>query len=397
VWDAYNSGMDFRLTAELEAFRAEVSDFLREEMAPERTAGHLDPTDLTGFDEAFERELSRRAGARGFLGIHAPVEYGGGGRPLAFKAVFDFEAGYWNAPVIDTAMTLVGSALAANASPEQKARFFPPMIRGEILMCIAYSEADAGSDLSRVATRARREGEAFVLDGEKALVTAAHKADWCCLIARTDPDAPARRAMSLFLVDLRSPGVEVRRRATINQWTLGEIAFDAVQMPADALLGEWNGGWRAMAGALLSERSGMFHLGWATRHLELLVEHVRSGCELSVPRELVRLRLAQLRCELEIATRFARRVTWRQAQGELPPHEASMTKVYTTELLQRVAQVATEALGPAGTLRPGARGAPFDGLFAWEYVERIHPAISVGSNEIQRSTIATAGLGLPRA
>jgi alkylation response protein AidB-like acyl-CoA dehydrogenase len=389
--------MDFRLSAELEAFRAGVGDFLREEMAPDRTAGHLDPTDLTGYDEAFERALSRRAGARGFLGIHAPVEYGGGGKPLAYKAMFDLEAGYWNAPVIDTAMTLVGPALLASGSAEQKQRLLPPMIRGELLMCIAYSEADAGSDLTRVVTRARREGDGFALDGEKALVTAAHKADWCCLVARTDPDAPARKGMSMFLVELSRPGVGISRRSTINGWTLGDIRFEGVRLPADALLGEWNAGWRQMAGALLSERSGMFHLGWATRHLELLVEHVRGGGELAAPRELVRLRLAQLKSELEVAQRFARRVLWRQSRGELPPHEASITKVYTTELLQRIAQVATEALGPSGVLRPGARGAPFGGLFAWEYVERIHPAISVGSNELQRTTIATVGLGLPRA
>jgi len=388
--------MDFRLSAELEAFRAEVSVFFREEMAPERTSGHLDPSDLTGFDEAFERELSRRAGARGFLGIHAPAEYGGGGRPLAYKAIFDLEAGYWNAPVIDTAMTLVGPALLANGSAMQKQRLLPPMIRGELLMCIAYSEPGAGSDLSRVVTRARREGDGFVLDGEKALVTAAHKADICCLVARTDPDAPPRKGMSMFLLDLRSAGVEMRRRRTINDWTLGELRFAGVRLPADALLGAWNEGWRQMAGALLSERSGMFHLGWATRHVELLAAYVRDDGELAVPRELVRLRLAQLRCELEVAQRFSRRVLWHQSRGELPAHEPSMTKVYTTELLQRIAQVATEALGPAGLLRPGARSAPFAGLFAWEYVERIHPAISVGSNELQRTTIATAGLGLPR-
>jgi alkylation response protein AidB-like acyl-CoA dehydrogenase len=389
--------MDFRLSVELEEFRTEVGAFFREEMAPERTAGHLDPTDLTGYDEAFERALLRRAGERGFLGIHAPVEYGGGGRPLAWKAMFDLEAGYWNAPAIDTPMTLVGPALLASGSDAQKRHWLPPMIRGELLMCIAYSEADAGSDLTRVSTRARRDGEGFVLDGEKALVTAAHKADVCCLIARTDPGAPARRAMSMFLVELSSPGVSVTRRTTLNGWTLGEVRFEGVHLPTDALLGEWNAGWRQMAGALLAERSGMFHLGWAARHVELLVEHVRAGGELAAPRELVRLRLAQLRCELEVAQRFARRVLWRQSQGELPAHEPAVAKVYTTELLQRIAQVATEALGPAGALRPGAHGAPFGGLFAWEYVERIHPAISVGSNELQRTAIATAGLGLPRA
>jgi alkylation response protein AidB-like acyl-CoA dehydrogenase len=389
--------MDFQLSEELEAFRAEVRAFFREEMAPERSAAHRDPSDLTGYDEAFERELVRRAGARGYLGIHVPAEWGGGGRPLAYKAMFDFEAAYSNAPAIDTAVTLVAPVLLAHGSQQQKKRFLPPMVAGELFMCIAYSEADAGSDLTRIATRARREGEGFVLDGEKALVTAAHKSDFCCLVARTDPDAPPRRGMSMFLVDLRGPGIVVRRRRTINDWTLGEIRFESARLPGDALIGEWNAGWRQMAGALASERSGMAHLGWATRHVELLVEHVRSGGELAAPRELVRLRVAQLRCELEVATRFARRVLFHQARGDLPAHEPSMTKIYTTELLQRIAQVATEALGPAGTLRPGAPGAPLGGLFAWEYVERIHPTISVGSNELQRTTVATAGLGLQRA
>jgi alkylation response protein AidB-like acyl-CoA dehydrogenase len=389
--------MDFRPSAELETFRAEVHEFFRAEMAPERTAGHLDPTDLTGYDEAFERALLRRAGERGYLGIHVPVEHGGGGKPLAYKAVFDFEAGWWNAPAVDTPVTLVGPVLLAHGSAEQKARLLPGMLRGERLACIAYSEAGAGSDLASVTTRAWREADGFVIEGEKALVTAAHKADLCCLIARTDPDAPARQAMSLFIVELRTPGIRVTRRRTINDWTLGEIRFERARVPAGALLGEWNGGWRQLAGALLSERSGMFHLGWATRHVELLVEHLRAGGELAVPRELVRPRVAQLRADLEVAQRFARRVMWRQARGALPAEEASMTKVYVTELLQRIAQVATEALGPAGLLRPGAPGAPFEGLFAWEYVARIHPTISVGSNELQRTTIATAGLGLPRA
>jgi alkylation response protein AidB-like acyl-CoA dehydrogenase len=388
--------MDFRFDRELEEFRAEVRAFFEEEMSPERTHGHADPLDLTGFDERFERGLLRRCGERGYLGVSVPTEFGGGGRPLRFKAVFGFEAAYANAPAIDTPITLVGSQMLAHGSDAQKAEFLPAMVRGEGLMCIAYTEPEAGSDLSRIATTARREGKGFVLDGTKSLVTAAHKADHVCLVARSDPDAAPRRGMSMFLVRLDTPGVRVERRATASGWTLGEVHFEAARVAGTALLGVWNEGWSQMASAILSERSGMFHLGWATRNFEDLCALCRGDGPVVAPRAIARQRLAQLECELGIAGRFCRRVMWAQDQGEAAVHETSMAKVYVTELLQRIAQTATEIMGPFGSLRPGSPHAPADGRFCFEVIERIHPAVSVGSNEIQRNTIAQLGLGLPR-
>jgi alkylation response protein AidB-like acyl-CoA dehydrogenase len=388
------AAVDLGLTGELAEFQRGVREFLRAEMAPERTRGHRDPRDLTGYDEAFERALLRRAGARGYLGISVPAAEGGGSRPLSFKAVLGFEATYWDAPLVDTAITLVGSPLLAFGSAEQKRRFLPPMLAGELIMCIAYTEPDAGSDLTRVRTRARREGDGFVLDGVKALVTGAHKAEYACLVARTDPDAPARQGLSMFLVELRGPGIRVERRATLNRWTLGEIHFEGARVPGAALLGQWNRGWSQMAGALLAERSGMAHLGWAARHFERLVEHCRHGGRLRDA--LVRQRLGQLRAELEVGLRFGLRAMHRQDAGRVPVHEASMAKVYVTELLQRIAHAGIEILGMAGPLCAGSPGAELDGLFAYEVVERIHPAVSVGTNELQRDTIAQAGLGLPR-
>jgi hypothetical protein len=388
--------IELGLSGELAAFQREVDEFLRAEMAPERTRGRRDPLDLTGYDEAFERELLRRAGARGYLGISVPEADGGGGRPLSFKAVFGYEATYWDAPLVDTAITLVGSPLLAFGSPEQKRRFLPRMLAGEVIMCIAYTEPDAGSDLTRIRTRARRagEGDGFVLDGVKALVTAAHKSEYCCLVARTDSDAAPRQGMSMFLVDLRGPGIRIERRPTLNRWTLGEIHFEGARVPGDALLGQWNRGWSQMAGALLSERSGMTHMGWAVRHFERLLEHCRAA---GLMRDaLVRQCLAQLRAELGTGLRFALRVMQRQDAGRVPVHEASMAKVYVTELLQRIAHAGLEMLGMSGPLRSGSPGAELDGLFAYEAIERIHPAVSVGTNELQRDAIAQAGLGLPR-
>ncbi|MCE2392250.1 MAG: acyl-CoA dehydrogenase family protein [Proteobacteria bacterium] len=385
--------MDFEYPAELAAFQAEVRAFFAEEMAPERTRGQRDPRDLTGYSEAFERALQRRAGERGYLGISVPREHGGGGRPLSYKAVFGFEAAYHDAPAIDTALTLVGSQVLGYADDRQRERYLPRMLAGEVLMSVAYTEPEAGSDLTRIQTSARREGGGFVIDGVKALVTGAHKSEYACLVARTDPDAPPRRGMSMFLVDLRGSGIRVERRETMNRWTLGEIHFESARVPGDALLGEWNRGWPQMAGSLLAERSGMAHMGWATRNLEILCAHAR-GTELGGRGE-VRERLAALRCELATGLHFAKRVMWRQDRGEVPVHEASMAKVYATELLQRIARLGLELLGPEGTLYRGSPSAPYDGLFAWEAIERIHPTLSVGANELQRDAIARAGLSLP--
>ena len=266
--------VDFRLSDDLAAFRAEARAFLQAEMAPARTAGHLDPTDLTGLDESFERQHHRRAGAAGFLGISSPVEFGGGGRPQSWRAVYMFEAAYQDAPSIDTAITLCGPPLLAFGSRDQQAQWLPLMVRGDVTGCIAYTEPDAGSDLAAIASTAVADGPAWVLTGHKALITGAHKADLCVTVAITDTAAGARHGMSMFVFPLDLPGVRVRRRPTVNGWTLSEIDFDEVRLPADSLLGGRNDGWAQLTGAVVQERSGMAHLGWASRVLELLDEWI---------------------------------------------------------------------------------------------------------------------------
>ncbi|MCH2171406.1 acyl-CoA dehydrogenase family protein [Myxococcota bacterium] len=391
--------MDFSFDAEVEAFREEVRGFFREELSEERTRGHFDPRDLTGFDEAFERAHQRRAGERGYLGISAPSEFGGGGRPLSFQAAFGFEAAYHEAPCVDTAMTLVGAVMQGFGSAEQKVEYLPQMIRGEILMSIGYSEATAGSDLSGIAMRARLLDDGFELEGTKTLVTGAHKAEVMCLIARTDPDVPTRQGSSLFLVDLSLPGVEIERRATLNGWTLCDVHFRGVHVERKALLGELHGGWQQMAAALTSERSQLFHVGWAARDVDDLIQHCRSherGGRLLCEDPFVRRELSRLRVEVHVALRFAKRVIWLQDQGRIPGHEAATAKLYATELLQRVAATGSSILGPHAALARGAHLAPLGGRMGWARLERIHGTISVGSNELQRSAIAQMGLGMPR-
>jgi alkylation response protein AidB-like acyl-CoA dehydrogenase len=387
--------VDLRLDPQLARWRAEIRAFLREEMSPARTRGHADPSDLTGLDLEFERAHQQRAGARGYLGISVPVALGGGGRPPSWKAVWAFEAAYHDAPSIDTALTLCGGPLLGFGTPHQQQRHLPAMVAGEVLWAIAYTEPGAGSDLSVLESTAVADRDGYRLSGRKALVTGSHKADWCLTIARTDPEAPARRALSMFIVDLRAAGVTRTRRATANGWTLGEITFEDVRLGPDALLGELHGGWKQLTAALVEERSGMAWLGWATRILDELDTWATTTTDrIDVPPVL-----AGLRAELAAGYRLSERVLAKQDAGEPATVEASMAKVWATELLQRCAQRGAEMLGADGLVwAPLFADDPTDvalrGRIAWERIERIHPAISVGANELQRDTIARGALGM---
>jgi 3-oxocholest-4-en-26-oyl-CoA dehydrogenase alpha subunit len=394
---------DFRFSAEVEAFRSEVRTFLEQEMAPEKVAPHGDDGDLTGLGEEFERALLRRAGARGFLGISLPAEWGGGGRPASFQAAFNLEVAAHDAPLIDTAVTLAAQPLLAWGSPDQQAFFLPRIIAGELIVCIAYTEPDAGSDLGNLSMAAETDGDGFVLSGVKSLVTAAHKADWCLIIARTRPDVPPRDGLTMFLVDMRAEGVIMRRRATMNRWTLGEITCDGVRVGPDAVLGGENEGWRQLAAAVATEGGGMFHIGFARHLFDALVAYVTSshgGAPLSDD-PVIRDRIASLHGEVGAAERLAKRAIWMQENGQDNMVFAAMAKVCATELLQRLALAATDIAGLDGTLYrplfgPGLSTSSADGRFAWEYLERVHGTIGGGTNEIKRTLVAQAGLGLPR-
>ncbi len=318
------------------------------------------------------------------------MEYGGGGHPTSWHAMVGFEAAYHDAPLIDTAATLVAPTVLAFGSDAQRDWFLPAAGAGTVNACIAYTEAGAGSDLSNITTRASRVEDGFVLDGEKVLVTGAHKSDWCCTIARTDPATTGRHGLSMFLLDMTTEGIEVLRHPTANGWTLSSIHFHDVSMGPEALLGELDQGWRHLTGALLGERSGTAWLGWATRNIEALLAECAGTRDRCIHAEL-----ADLVARLFAGVRHAERVLTLQDAGIPPLVEGAMSKVFATELLQRIAAVGVRVLGPAALTAPGWFGDPLPEWFAYETVERLHPTLSVGANEIQRTTIAQVGLGLP--
>jgi alkylation response protein AidB-like acyl-CoA dehydrogenase len=371
-------------------FRGEVREFLVGAMAPARTRGHEDRRDLTGWDDAFERSVLRESGAAGFLGVSLPEEDGGGGRPPSWQAVVAFEAAYHDAPLIDTAAALVAPPVVAFGNEAQRAELVPAACAGTVNACIAYTEAGAGSDLSNITALATPDGEGFVLTGEKVLVTGAHKADWCCTIARTDPASSGRHGLSMFLVPMATDGLEVTRHATANRWTLSTIRFADAAVDRGAVLGQVDGGWKQLTGALLGERSGSAWMGWATRNVEALLVHCEGTTD-----PVLRGELADLVTHWFGALRQMERVLALQDAGVAPVVEGAMSKVYATELLQRIARVGGRALGAGVLTAPGWFGGPMPGWFSYELVERLHPTLSVGANEIQRTTIANVGLGLP--
>ncbi len=375
-----------KLEPEAELFRAEVRAFLSNSLA----SGTRDLSDLTGWDATFEREVVRAAGAAGFLGVSLPVELGGGGRPPSWQAAVSYEAAYHDAPLIDTAAVLVAPTVAAFGTDAQRDTIVRAACEGTVNACIAYTEPGAGSDLSSIATTAREQHDGFVVDGEKVFVTGAHKADWCCTIARTDPASTGRRGLTMFLVDMTTPGVEVVRHETANRWTLSTVRFTNVAVGRDTVLGEVGDGWRQLSAALLAERSGAAWLGWATRGLEALVDRCAGTRD-----EVERGALADLVCRWFAAVGRVERVLALQDAGVAPVAEGAVSKVCVTELLQHIGRVGVAALGPEALTAPGWFGGPLPEWFAYELVERLHPSLSVGANEIQRTTIADVGLGLP--
>jgi alkylation response protein AidB-like acyl-CoA dehydrogenase len=372
-----------RLNPDQASFQREARAFLQEEMAPGRVAGQADPGDLTGLSEAFERSHHRRAGARGFLGIALPQALGGGGRPPSFRAIWMYEAAYHDAPSIDTAVVLCAGPLVHSGTAAQKQRWLVPMIRGEVLGCSAFTERNAGSDLAAVATRAEPAGDGWRLFGEKVLVTGAHKADVCVVLARTDAQAPARKAMSLFVLDLRQPGITIRRRPTMNGWTLSEITFNGAEVPADSLIGQPGDGFRISLEALADERSGLAWLAWAV----LLVERLAAQHQDA--------RVMRLAAETAVARRFCQRVMAMQDAGRPVTHEASVAKIYVTELLQRIVRLGADLDGEGALARAPLFGG--SSRFGYELVERFHPTFSVGANELQRDAVVRFALDMPRA
>jgi alkylation response protein AidB-like acyl-CoA dehydrogenase len=286
----------------------------------------------------------------------------------------------------------VGPTIILYGTEEQKAQHLPGIAGAETVWCQGFSEPAAGSDLAALETRAALDGDHFIVNGQKIWTSLAHKADWCVLLVRTDPEAPKHKGISYLLVDMRLAGIQVTPLVDITgRHAFNQIFFEDVRVPRDCLIGELNRGWYVAAATLDFERSGINRVVAGVRVFEELVDFAR---EKAVERG-VRAKLAELAIELAAGRLLAYRVASMQAKGQIPNAEASMSKMYGSELQQRIAGTGMQVMGLAGQLESGRR-APLAGRLEAYYLSTVGLTVAAGTTEIQKNIIAGRGLGLPR-
>ncbi len=383
--------MDFRFTGEQEEFRTEVRSFIRTEFPKVRPSA-----DGTG-GESFTKKLA----AKGWLTMSWPVEHGGIGANHMRQLVYNEEMAYHRAPGQTMGTDRVGPTIILFGTPEQKAEFLPRIIKDEMTWCQGFSEPGSGSDLASLQTRAVKDGDSYVINGQKIWTSGAQRADYMILLARTEPDAPKHRGISYFLLDMKSPGVEVRPLMQLNGLAgFNEVFFDNVRIPASMVVGEVNRGWYVSTATLDFERSGIGRVIGALRTYEEVVEYAKKtparGGEGTLFDSLpIRRELADIGLGFRVGRLMSYRVAWMQSKQMIPNYEASMAKTFGTELHQRMARVAVNSLGLAGQLMEGPN-APLNGLVPQTYLSSMSLTIAAGTSEVNRNIIAQRGLGMPR-
>jgi alkylation response protein AidB-like acyl-CoA dehydrogenase len=336
---------------------------------------------------------------RGWYGVNLPVEVGGLGRSAHDRAILVEEFERVGAPHLDLTITSLAPIIARFGTEANRRTWLPPIMRGEVVMALGYSEPDAGSDLASLRTAAVADGDQWVISGQKIWNSRAHLATHEWMAVRTDPEAPRHHGISVIVVPLDSPGIEIRPLYTWGYGRTNLTFFDHVRVPRENLIGRLNEGWRYVSGALDFERVALGSVGDLLRLYDRLLEHcLRPGPDGARPadRQGVQDRLAELDAELSVARLFGYRTASLIDAGMPLSAEASIQKVFSSELRTRLAEAALEIVGPEALLGQEAPHAPLGGLA--EEVYRAAPMLRFGggTNEVMRDLIARRGLGLPR-
>ncbi len=398
--------MDFRDNPEEAAFRQEVRAFVSAEYKKDGDGGTVSAAQAAsaGGPNALKRYNAwiKKLAKKGWVAPAWPTEYGGAGLSIMQQFVFNEELALTRAPRPGgIGITMAGPTIIVYGTDEQKKEHLSGMLEGKV-WCQGFSEPESGSDLASLQTKAVKDGDDYVINGQKIWTTGAQYSERMILLARTDPDAPKHKGISYFLLDMKAPGVSVRPLVNMAGTSgFNEVFFDNVRVPRKDLLGEENRGWYVGTTTLDFERSSIgtsIAQGQSVEDLVLWVKANRRG-ELH---PTTKMELAERSIEAEAARLMSYRVISLQNRGQVPNHEASAVKIYAAELNQRIANTASNIMGLPGQLTRGeegsanARYAPNKGRFGRVYLASVASTIAGGTSEINRGIIATRGLGLPR-
>jgi 3-oxocholest-4-en-26-oyl-CoA dehydrogenase alpha subunit len=390
--------MDITLTPEQEDLRRQLRAYFAELATPAYLA------EITGGEGGgpLYHQVLRRLGTDGWLGIGWPKEYGGQGRSAIEQFIFFDEAMYAGVMVPTLTMNAVAPAIMQHGSEEQKRTLLPTILRGELHFAIGYTEPSAGTDLASLRTRAVRDGDEWVINGNKIYTSQAEYADYIWLAARTNPDAPKHEGLSIFMVPTSAPGFKCTPLVTMGNFQTNSTYYEDVRVPADHLIGPENGGWWLIVTQLNYERVSLMTCGMVVHLLEDVVRWARAtelaGGGRVIDRGWVQVNLARVRAKLEVLRLANWKQAWSIANGTLNYAEASVVKVFGSEFYVEAYRLLLEVVGAAGTIRDGSPDALLRGRL--ENLYRGHAPVLTfggGTNEIQREIIAMAGLGMPRA
>lgn len=391
--------MYLEFTAEQHALRKEIRNYYKELFTPElRAALEAEWHEVGG---PVFRQVVGRMGADGWLGIGWPKEYGGQGRTPIEQLIFWDETYRARAPLPIIPVNTIGPAIMQYGTEKQKAEFLPKILKGELFFGVGYTEPSAGTDLASLKTRAVREGDEYVINGQKVYTTHAQDAEYIWLAARTNLDVPKHKGISIILVPTDAPGFSVTPIYTLGGERTNATYYDNVRVPVSNLVGSENGGWWLIVSQLNHERITLACPGLADRLLDEVWAWAKKttapGGKRMLDEPWVQLKLAHVYAKLEALKILNWRSAWSITAGVPNMAEASAVKVMGTEFFVECYRLLLEIVSTAGLIEAGQPGALFGGLLEQAYRGATTLTFGGGVNEVQRDIIAMAGLGLPRA
>lgn len=389
--------MQIAYTPEQQALRDQLRAYYEELLTPEvhaelRAERGVGPT---------HRRIVKQMADDGWLGIGWPTEYGGQGRSQIEQFIFFDESMRSGAPVPMLTINTVGPTIMEYGTQEQKDEFLPRILAGDLHFCIGYSENQAGTDLAALRTKAVRDGDEYVVNGQKMWTSLASDADYCWLAVRTDPDAAKHKGISIMIVDMHSPGITVNPLYLLSEHDINATFFDDVRVPVDNVVGGENNGWGLIMNQLNHERVTLCSSGLLEQSYVEVREWAREtrtpAGERVIDSEWVQMNLARVHAGLEFLRLINWKVAWTATHAPLDISDASTTKVFGTEFYLEAFRLLMEVIGPEAYLTPDSPVNVLQARLEYNYRSLLILTFGGGTNEIQRDLIAMFGLGLPRA